>query len=299
LFSQYSKAVAEHQLRAEIIATQLANDLVDRMGFSFCFRQMESTGVSAGEVVRAYTMAINILGIDQLWLEIETDTYLAADVQLDLLHMVIRLVRRTTRWFLRNRRLSLDCGLIIEQFTEPMLAIIEHIKKRDQPEWVELWEMEKDALIARQVNPLLAARLAASASLFLSLGIVDTAVMQQKSIEHAADLYFTLGEYLSLDWFMAQIIALQSENRWQDLARESYVDDLESQRRRLTSTLLGSGVETVQSLLEGWQVSQQPLISRWQMMIRDLRRGGAPDFAMISVALRELLYLVQATVDES
>jgi glutamate dehydrogenase len=34
-------------------------------------------------------------------------------------------------------------------------------------------------------------------------------------------------------------------------------------------------------------------------MIRDLRRGGAPDFAMISVALRELLYLVQATVDES
>jgi glutamate dehydrogenase len=145
----------------------------------------------------------------------------------------------------------------------------------------------------------LAARLAASDSLFLSLGIVDTAVMQQKSIEHAADLYFTLGEYLSLDWFMAQIIALQSENRWQDLARESYVDDLESQRRRLTSTLLGSGVETVQSLLEGWQVSQQPLISRWQMMIRDLRRGGAPDFAMISVALRELLYLVQATVDES
>ncbi|MDG0972396.1 MAG: NAD-glutamate dehydrogenase [Porticoccaceae bacterium] len=299
LISQYSEAVAEHQLRAEIIATQLANDLVDRMGFSFCFRQMESTGVSAGEVVRAYTMAINILGIDQLWLEIETDTYLAADVQLDLLHMVIRLVRRTTRWFLRNRRLSLDCGLIIEQFTEPMLAIIEHIKKRDQPEWVELWEMEKDALIARQVNPLLAARLAASDSLFLSLGIVDTAVMQQKSIEHAADLYFTLGEYLSLDWFMAQIIALQSENRWQDLARESYVDDLESQRRRLTSTLLGSGVETVQSLLEGWQVSQQPLISRWQMMIRDLRRGGAPDFAMISVALRELLYLVQATVDES
>jgi glutamate dehydrogenase len=299
LFSQYSEAVAEHQLRAEIIATQLANDLVDRMGFSFCFRQMESTGVSAGEVVRAYTMAINILGIDQLWLEIESDTYLAADVQLDLLHMVIRLVRRTTRWFLRNRRLSLDCGLIIEQFTEPMLAIIEHIKKRDQPEWVELWEMEKDALIARQVNPLLAARLAASDSLFLSLGIVDTAVMQQKSIEHAADLYFTLGEYLSLDWFMAQIIALQSENRWQDLARESYVDDLESQRRRLTSTLLGSGVETVQSLLEGWQVSQQPLISRWQMMIRDLRRGGAPDFAMISVALRELLYLVQATVDES
>jgi glutamate dehydrogenase len=44
-------------------------------------------------------------------------------------------------------------------------------------------------------------------------------------------------------------------------------------------------------------VQQQVLIHRWQSMVRDLRRGGAPDFAMISVALRELLDLVQASVD--
>ena len=123
--------------------------------------------------------------------------------------------------------------------------------------------------------------------------------MQQKPIEQTAQLYFILGEYLSLDWFMSQIVALQPENRWQDLARESYVDDLESQRRRLTSSLLSGDVEAVQPLLEDWQVLQQPLINRWQTMVRDLRRGGAPDFAMISVALRELLYLVQASVDNT
>ncbi len=297
LISRYSEAVTEHQLRQEIVATQLANDLVDRMGFSFFFRQMESTGASAGEVIRAYTMVINILNIDDLWFQIETDTDLAARVQLDLLHVLIRLVRRTTRWFLRNRRLNLNCGLIIEQFATPMLAVIKHMPTRDQAEWVTLWGIEKDALIAQQVKPELAARLAASDSAFLSLGIVEIAVKLQKPIELTAELYFTLGEYLSLDWFMAQIVGLRPDNRWQDLARESYVDDLESQRRRLTSSLLRSDVESVVPLLEDWQVQQQPLIHRWHSMVRDLRRGGAPDFAMISVALRELLDLVQSSVD--
>ena len=126
---------------------------------------------------------------------------------------------------------------------------------------------------------------------------MDTALKQQKPIEQVAKLYFTLGEQLSLDWFMAQIVGLQPDNRWQDLARESYVDDLESQRRRLTASLLAGDIDSIDSLLEDWQVQQQVLIHRWQSMVRDLRRGGAPDFAMISVALRELLDLVQASVD--
>ncbi|MDG1311226.1 MAG: NAD-glutamate dehydrogenase [Porticoccaceae bacterium] len=297
LIGRYRDAVAGHQLRREIAATQLANDLVDRMGFSFFFRQMESTGASAGEVIRAYTMVINVLGIDELWQTIETDRVLVSEVQLDLLHMLIRLVRRTTRWFLRNRRLNLDCGLIIEQYAGPMKAVIEHMPKRDQLEWVALWEHEKGALVSQQVAPELAARLAASDSIFLSLGIVDTAIKQNKPIEQAAQLYFTLGEHLSLDWFMAQIVGLQPDNRWQDLARESYVDDLESQRRRLTACLLAEKTDDMQSAFEDWQVQQQPLIYRWQSMVRDLRRGAAPDFAMISVALRELLDLVQASVE--
>ena len=297
VIDKYPAAVAEHQLRHEIAATQLANDLVDRMGFSFFFRQMESTGASAGEVIRAYSIVINILGIDQLWQSIENDNNLVADVQLDLLHMLIRLVRRTTRWFLRNRRLNLDCSATIKQFAEPMLAVIEHMPKREQEEWVALWGIEKDRLIDRSVEPKLAARLAASDSIFLSLGIVDTALKQDTAVEQTAQLYFTLGEKLSLDWFMAQIVDLQPQNRWQDLARESYVDDLESQRRRLTACLLSLHSSDIQSVVKDWLIQQQPLIDRWQSMVGDLRRSAAPDFAMISVALRELLDLVEASVE--
>jgi len=297
LVDAYADAVANHQLRQEIAATQLANDLVDRVGFSFFFRQMESTGASAGDVIRAYAIAMNILGIEVLWQQIE-ESDLPAKVQLDLLHILIRLARRTTRWLLRNRRQTLNCAELIEQFTAPIQSVLQHLPELHEIEWINLWSAEKANLTALQVEDQLASRLAASDSMFVSLGVVDTALQLGKPIQQVAELYFKLGEYLSLDWFMAQIVALQPDNRWQDLARESYVDDLEGQRRRLTASLLQYAAENdLASLLDNWQQQQTALIQRWQSMVKDLRHGPSPDFAMISVALRELLDLVQSSID--
>ena len=297
LVERYADEVANHQLRQEIAATQLANDLVDRVGFSFFFRQMESTGASAGDVIRAYTIAMQVLGIESLWQEIE-DSDLPAKGQLDLLHILIRMARRTTRWLLRNRRHNLNCSEIIGQFTAPMHSVLQHMADLHEVEWINLWSAEKANLTDFAVDDQLASRLAASDSMFLSLGVVDTSLQLDRPVQQVAELYFKLGEHLSLDWFMAQIVALQPDNRWQDLARESYVDDLEGQRRRLTASLLQhSGDNDFTAVLEGWQQQQAPLIKRWKVMVKDLRRGPAPDFAMISVALRELLDLVQASID--
>ena len=57
---------------------------------------------------------------------------------------------------------------------------------------------------------------------------------------------------------------------------------------------LGDDLEV---LIKDWQEQQAALIERWKFMIKDLRHGPTPDFAMISVALRELLDLVQASLD--
>ena len=132
--------------------------------------------------------------------------------------------------------------------------------------------------------------------MFMSMGVVQTALVAKMPVQKVAEVYFSLGEFLSLDWFMAQIVDLHPDSRWQDLARETYVDDLESQRRRLTACLCKLSM-TDSSAMETWQDRQHELIHRWKLMIKDLRKVPQSDFAMISVALRELLNLVQASVD--
>ena len=297
LVERYGTEVSEHQLRQEIASTQLANDLVDRVGFAFFFRQMEFTGGSAGDVIRAYTIVMGTLNINGLWEQIE-QADLPAKVQLELLHILIRLARRTTRWVLRNRRLNINCTEMIEQFSQPMQDLLWHLPELHEAEWTNLWLAEKQVLSDLGVENQLAGRLAASDSMFMSMGIVDTALHLNQPIHQVAELNFKLGEYLSLDWFMAQIVDLQPHNRWQDLAREAYVDDLEGQRRRLSACLLkASTVADMGLLLSNWQAQHPQLIRRWKSMVKDLRHSGTPDFAMISVALRELLSLVQSSVD--
>lgn len=302
LVDRFSDEIDSHQLRNEIVATQLANDLVDRFGFTFYFRQVESTGASAGDIVRAFRASLGILGVEQLWQRVEKNkNHLPADVQYDLFHLLMRLVRRTTRWLLRNRRQNLNCGEIIQAMAEPVAAVLEKLPQLHQEQWLTLWRQEVAELTDRGVHRELAATLAQADSMFLMVGTVEMALRLNRPAELLARLNFRLGEILSLDWFMFQIVSLNPKNRWQDLARESYVDDLESQRRQLTAGLLddGSNLDDIELLLENWQSRQAPVIDRWNHMVTELQRGAAPDFAMISVALRELLDLVKASVNDA
>jgi len=112
-----------------------------------------------------------------------------------------------------------------------------------------------------------------------------------------ADTYFKFGTELDLGWFSKQIVTLKPKTRWEDFARESYVDDLEHQRRTLTHSLLKnvSKPEELPLVLEEWRSKNQPLIKRWKNMVKELQAAPEGDFSMYSVALRELLDLVQAS----
>jgi glutamate dehydrogenase len=297
LVAKYPDAVKTHSLANEIAINELVNDLVNRVGFSFFFRQMESTGASPADVIKAYVVVTQVLGIDVLWQQIEGhQPALPSATVIELLHILVRLTRRATRWFLRNHRLDLNCESLIAEYLEPTAVLLKALPDLQKEQWRILWADERDDLLGLGVQVDLAERLAATDSMFMSMGVVRTAATMNMPIQTVGAIYFELGEFLSLDWFMSQIVALQPENRWQDLARESYVDDLESQRRKLTASLCSLSQDDL-AAISTWETTQHELISRWKLMIRDLRKVPQSDFAMISVALRELLNLVDGSVE--
>jgi len=112
-----------------------------------------------------------------------------------------------------------------------------------------------------------------------------------------AAVYFGISEYLSLPWFANQIAQIKVDTFWQAMARESYMDDLESQLRSLTISLIkfSDGKNTIADLLAAWSQQQTILINRWKLMVNELQATSGTDFAVFSVALRELLDLAQAT----
>jgi glutamate dehydrogenase len=139
---------------------------------------------------------------------------------------------------------------------------------------------------------------ASSASyLFSGFSVAEAARRSGRDIAAVTQLYFLLSDTLSLPWFANQIANLKVETFWQAMARESYMDDLESQLRSLTISLIECTNEStnIADLLDSWSSQQSTLINRWKLMVNELQAASGTDFAVFSVALRELLDLAQAT----
>src|SRR5204862_161272 len=68
---RFAAHLERHRLRREIIATRVANSLVDRAGLTFVFRLREETGGAAEDIARAYAVAREVFEMRPSWEQIE------------------------------------------------------------------------------------------------------------------------------------------------------------------------------------------------------------------------------------
>jgi len=117
-------------------------------------------------------------------------------------------------------------------------------------------------------------------------------------LKTVANLYYDLGDKLDLNWFARAIANLVPASHWQALARESFREDLDWQQRALTTGVLriAGKPDDVGVCVDGWMRRHESLIHRWKSMLTELKGVREPEYAMFSVALRELLDLAQTTM---
>jgi glutamate dehydrogenase len=299
LVDDFNSPVMNHKLRSEIVATQLANDLVNYMGITFVNRLTESTGATVVEVARAYVAARDVFGLHDLWAKIEALDYkIPAQVQADMMSRLMRLVRRASRWFLRNRRTDMDVASEVESFKASADSVRNNLSQWLQGSTQENWQGRFASYQEQGVPDDVSSLAAGTSSLFSALGIIEASHQTQRPVERVAEAYFCVGETLSLNWFLEQINTLNVDSHWQALAREAFRDDMDWQLRSLTVSVLNSEETAdmpMDELMGQWKTAHPNLVSRWQRMLDELRASDRVEYAMYSVALRELLDLAQAS----
>ena len=300
LVAAYPEDVDTHRLHREILCTQLANDIVNRMGPNFVRRQQRATGASVDDVARAYQAAMAVFAIEELWDAIEgldAAVEVGVQVQLEMMLDLVRLVKRATRWLLRNRRHALAPSTLVDEFGAGVAVIVDGLPALLRGAARELCDARSERYRAAGVPAVLARRIAAGLQAAPALAIRDVAARCDAPLETVADLYFHLGERLELDWYGAQILASAVDNEWQAMARESYLDDLQTRQSALATGILEHEAATpdVAACLERWEAREAPLLRRWRDMLAELHATTAPDFAMFAVANRELLDLAESS----
>ncbi|REL29708.1 NAD-glutamate dehydrogenase [Thalassotalea euphylliae] len=294
LQEKYSAQMQDHPLRAEIIATKLANKLGNDMGFNFVNRMQEETGASVAEVANCYTMASEVFEMGAVWQDIAAlDNKIETSVQTEMLFQLRRNVRRATRWFLRHRDKGMDIQQAIDFYRPTFDALAKNLSKYMAADEVEQLVHVESGLVKSGVPKKTAKRISQLSTLFSVMDIAEIAAIDGRSIEFVAELYFKLGDRLDLHWFLDQITAQPVANHWQALARASFREELDWQQRAITIVALKVDAKGNNSdeLLEQWfEQSAQPL-ERWRHILADFRMSPTHEFAKFSVALRELMLL--------
>ena len=296
LVERFGEALGNHRLRREIVATQIANDLVDRMGITFAQRLCSSTGMGAAQVAEAYVIVRDVFHLPHWFRQIESLDYgVSADTQLALMDELMRLGRRATRWFLRSRRQALDAANDVAHFAPQVATLGMKLDELLQGAAREQWQERHQAFAEAGVPELLARMVAASDQLYMLLPILEVAEQTGQEPLLVARAFFAVGSALELDEYLRRITRLSVSSHWQALAREAFRDELDSQQRAITLSLLSvPGEGDPRHRLDSWLEQRQPLAQRWAAILAELRGAGDNDYALHAVASRELADLARS-----
>jgi glutamate dehydrogenase len=291
LQKRYADLMPRHPLKRDIIATVVANTMINRTGSVFVHRMQEETGATSEEATRAFVLARDIFELDPLWLEIDAlDNKVPAQLQYEMLLEAGRLVVRATLWFLRRRRERMPIAEVIKIFRPGLAALRRELPALLSPSDRVAWEATIQRLTDKGVPQELASRLANLEALYGILDVTEVAVEQKKAHESIAAVYFALSGELELRWISEKISQLPTDTSWQALARNALRDDLAAQHRAITSAVAKlAGEETdPQKMLAAWKERYAPTLMRLKNMTEELKRVPSLDLAVLSVLLREL-----------
>ena len=296
LRERYAGLTSAHRLARDIVATVVANEMVNRCGISFAFRLGEETGADDADIARAYLVAREVYGIRGTWEAIEAlDNVVGADVQTSMLLETRKLVERGARWLLRNRPRPLDIARDIGHFAGGVIALRRGLRGLVAASSQAAIDAATSRLVERGVPEELALEVACGNELLSALDVVDVATNAAISVEEAASVYFALGESLDLHWLRDQVAALPRDNRWQALSRAALRDDLYAQLSALTldSLRLDTDGATPAARVDAWLDQNRIPVARCRQILGDLAAANGTDFTMLSVAMGEIRTLRQ------
>ena len=289
--SRYLDEIRGHQLRREITATQVINQMVNLSGISFDHRMTEQVGASIADISRAWVVARDVTQLPALWDEIEQlEGEVKLDVQLDLLLEARRMTERGVLWFLRHRRPPIDLGATVAEFRGPVERLAGQLADVLRGQLAALTHSTWAGRLAAGVPDALAERSAVWPLLHTAFDVIDIAARHDADRIQTAAHYWQLFDELDVLWLWDGIGSLPRSTRWETQARSALRDDLLSGLSELTEDVLRSGLD-----VSTWLATNERAVGRVTTMFNEVRRSDTFDLTTLTVGLRQLRNLALAT----
>ena len=285
LSERYAVAMGSHQLRSEIIATHVTNQIGNRMGSTFCNYLQEEMGAEAGDMARAFTAACDIIDAQSLWSELDRVTLILDYKQSMELHKNIQtLLEDLTLWLL-SRHQGEPIQTMVDQYQKPMADYYAQLANLLPHGAAQRINAQADELTANGVEVSISMRMCQLEFVYHGLDVAQVASRCGTEVITAAQTWYGLYERFQGDWLNQAIANLPSQDPWQRKARASLKQEFEDSLAQLTQTVISSDQS------QAWHIRNQDLIERCLSIFAELQNNTNTNLAMLSVAVREIAKL--------
>lgn len=298
LTKKYKKLMDEHRLKREIVATQVTNELVNRMGITFMDRMMDETGKEACTITRAYIVAKTLLGAQE-WFDMidDMDNQVNADVQKEMRNVVKVLVEATAFWFLRNGSdAPLDIEKAINLYEKPFADIRKNLVKHLTPEMKKRIEKRQTSWVEKGVPQKVAKIWSVIPTLNCSADVATIAIENKQSVVDVMELHFRVGEFLNLDVLHNRTRSIPVTNNWQRVGSLSIIEQLYGYQKQITGQVIAekqtSKLKKADDAVQSWLEHKNGSMSQYKRLIEEFKATENTSHAMLNVALGQLKGLI-------
>jgi glutamate dehydrogenase len=274
ILERFPDAPERHRLRREIIATQLANSIINRGGPSFAVQIEDQTGAPVAKMAAAfaavrdsYEMSALNAGIDQL------DNKVPEKLQGELYGAVQSLLRDRLVWFLRNVDLGQGLVAIVEHYRQGIAAVEAALEHALVPEAAVARAAREAQLKQQGVPDALARRFANLPGLLAAPDIVSVADRTQQKIADVAATYFAAESFFRLDRIARAAQDINVSDYFDRLALDRALDSIGDAERRLAAAMAGNGAAGA-GAVEAWIEPRRQEVDRIRLQVQEIANSG-------------------------
>ncbi|GLK74806.1 NAD-glutamate dehydrogenase [Methylopila jiangsuensis] len=292
---RFRDAILNHRLRREIVATALANVMINHGGPALAVRLADQTGAPPARIAAAYAVVARAYDLDGLKAEIDAlDNRVPGALQLELYDGLSDLLLRRMIWFLSNVDVESDVAATAERFRDGVEAVAADLDAALGPDAAGRRSARATELARAGVPHALAVRLS---GLLALEGAPDAVLVAEKAgrpIGEAAATLFAVADLFQLGRVILAAQAITATDYYERLALDRARDQIGFAARAMAVAALNaapgaSGPEAVAVWAEA-----SPDAGRVRKAVAEIAGSGVT-LARLSVAASLLADLARET----
>ncbi len=293
---KFADEISNHQLRREIIGTQITNFVVNRIGITFINQICQDSGFAVVDVVKSFIIACDSFRLREIWESVEKlDGKIDTAIQMQMFLSANKLLERSVMWLLRNQSKG-NVSSIITRFrkiADELSSVLSEVLAQASQ---ESFARKIERYHLNNVDRKLAAKIASMDPVASAFDIAEISAASNFDLKTIAKIYFAVGNRFSLKWLRSRVTKLAPEGYWQKLSSKTILEDLYSYQMQIAKRIVDFSCNDKNlcetSSLDNWVKTVDFLVERFDSFVTDLKLHPNPDLSVFIVALNRLKPLV-------